>query len=77
MKRYKAKAHANIALIKYWGKEDEELIIPNNNSLSMTLENLYTETIVNFSDSDKDLFYLDNNLQDDKETAKISKSCII
>ena len=73
MKRYKAKAHANIALIKYWGKEDEELIIPNNNSLSMTLENLYTETIVNFSDSDKDLFYLDNNLQDEKETAKISK----
>lgn len=73
MKRYKAKAHANIALIKYWGKEDEELIIPNNNSLSMTLENLYTETIVNFSDSDKDLFYLDNNLQDDKETAKVSK----
>lgn len=73
MKRYKAKAHANIALIKYWGKEDEELIIPNNNSLSMTLENLYTETIVNFSDSDKDLFYLDNNLQDEKETTKISK----
>ena len=73
MKRYKAKADANIALIKYWGKEDEELIIPNNNSLSMTLENLYTETIVNFSDSDKDLFYLDNNLQDEKETAKISK----
>nr|WP_276939186.1 diphosphomevalonate decarboxylase [Helcococcus sueciensis] len=73
MKRYKAKAHANIALIKYWGKEDEELIIPNNNSLSMTLENLYTETIVNFSDSDKDLFYLDNNLQDEKETAKFSK----
>lgn len=73
MKRYKAKAHANIALIKYWGKEDEDLIIPNNNSLSMTLENLYTETIVNFSDSNKDLFYLDNNLQDEKETAKISK----
>lgn len=73
MKKYKAKAHANIALIKYWGKENEDLIIPNNNSLSMTLDNLYTETIVNFTDNDKDLFYLDEKLQDEKETAKISK----
>lgn len=73
MKKYKAKANSNIALIKYWGKANEDLIIPNNNSLSMTLDNLYTETIVNFIDNDKDLFFLDNELQDYKETAKISK----
>lgn len=73
MKKYKAKAHANIALIKYWGKENEDLIIPNNNSLSMTLDNLYTETVVNFTDNNKDIFYLDEKLQDEIETAKISK----
>jgi diphosphomevalonate decarboxylase len=33
-------------LIKYWGKADENLIIPMNNSLSVTLERFYTETRV-------------------------------
>ena len=44
----KAKAPINIALIKYWGKEDEELIIPLNNSISLTLDTniFYTETNV-------------------------------
>jgi len=44
----KAKAPINIALIKYWGKEDEELIIPLNNSISLTLDTntFYTETKV-------------------------------
>ena len=27
----------NIALVKYWGKEDEERIIPCNSSLSITI----------------------------------------
>jgi diphosphomevalonate decarboxylase len=27
----------NIALVKYWGKVDEELIIPANSSLSITI----------------------------------------
>ena len=42
----KAKGPINIALIKYWGKEDEELIIPLNNSISLTLDTniFYTET---------------------------------
>lgn len=47
----KARAHTNIALIKYWGKADEDLIIPMNNSLSVTLERFYTETRVTFDAS--------------------------
>lgn len=45
-----AKAHTNIALIKYWGKRNEELILPMNNSLSVTLDGFYTETTVHFKE---------------------------
>ena len=40
----------NIALIKYWGKLDEELIIPLNGSLSVTLDlnDIFTLTKVTF-----------------------------
>lgn len=42
------RAYTNIAFIKYWGKKDEELILPQNNSLSLTLDAFYTETKVTF-----------------------------
>lgn len=45
-----ATANANIALIKYWGKRDERLILPYTSSLSLTLSDLYTQTAVNFSE---------------------------
>lgn len=69
-----AKAHTNIALIKYWGKADEDLIIPMNNSLSLTLDAFYTETSVTFSEElTTDIFYLDDVLQDEAGTTKISR----
>ncbi len=43
-----ARAHSNIALAKYWGKRDAALNIPAVGSLSITLENLHTETTVTF-----------------------------
>ncbi|MFI3617669.1 diphosphomevalonate decarboxylase [Enterococcus avium] len=70
----KARAYTNIALIKYWGKENQELIIPMNNSLSLTLDAFYTETHVTFSEElIEDQFYLDNQLQDSKATLKVSR----
>ncbi|MEK6957742.1 MAG: diphosphomevalonate decarboxylase [archaeon] len=42
-------ANSNIALVKYWGKRNEELILPYNSSISMTLDKLYTTTTVEFS----------------------------
>jgi diphosphomevalonate decarboxylase len=45
-----AVAHPNIALIKYWGNRDNELRLPQNSSISMTLSGLHTVTRVHFSD---------------------------
>jgi diphosphomevalonate decarboxylase len=39
-----ATAHANIALIKYWGKKDTLLRLPFTPSISMTVDQLYTTT---------------------------------
>ena len=44
----KVRAHSNIALIKYWGKRSSWLKTPLNNSISMTLDQLYTETEVSY-----------------------------
>lgn len=53
-------APSNIAFIKYWGKQDEELRIPLNGSISMNLNNLTTTTTVEFLSSfGKDDIYVD------------------
>jgi diphosphomevalonate decarboxylase len=59
-------ATPNIALIKYWGKEGEKLIIPKNSSISITLdEKINTKTSVMFSSSLKeDVFYINGERQD-------------
>lgn len=41
-----ARAMSNIAFIKYWGNQDDDLRLPVNSSLSMNLDGLYTETKV-------------------------------
>ncbi|MCY7403465.1 MAG: diphosphomevalonate decarboxylase [Cryobacterium sp.] len=43
-----ARAHSNIALIKYWGKRDEALNVPAVGSISITLDALSTDTRVTF-----------------------------
>ncbi|KJH48251.1 diphosphomevalonate decarboxylase [Dictyocaulus viviparus] len=39
----------NIALIKYWGKKDEDHIIPVNNSVSLNIDELFARTYVQCS----------------------------
>ncbi|MCA9913063.1 MAG: diphosphomevalonate decarboxylase, partial [Anaerolineae bacterium] len=51
MQQATARAHSNIAFIKYWGNEDDELRIPVNDSISMNLDRLYTETTVLWDES--------------------------
>lgn len=69
----KAQAHANIALIKYWGKKDKDLALPMNSSLSLTLDAFYTQTEVEFSNAfNQDRFFLDG-VEDKKALVRVSK----
>lgn len=45
-----AVAPSNIAFIKYWGRKNEELRLPENGSVSMNLSNLLTTTTVEFDE---------------------------
>ncbi len=72
---FTAEGAPNIALIKYWGKRDEKLILPQNSSISLTLsrDTLHTTTSVLVSSKlDEDRFYLDGEMQDlkDKDVAE-------
>ncbi len=42
----RARAHSNIAFIKYWGNRNHNLRLPANSSLSMNLNELHTTTTV-------------------------------
>jgi diphosphomevalonate decarboxylase len=57
--RATAIANANIALVKYWGKRDPALNLPESGSISLTLKGLETTTTVSFGESREDEFILD------------------
>ena len=67
-----AKAHTNIALVKYWGKKDPDLILPQTDSLSLTLDEFYTTTTVNFDASlSADQVTIDGQVMDELGKAKV------
>lgn len=70
----RARAHANIALIKYWGKKDARLNIPAVGSISLTLDALWTETEVAFLENlQEDELMLNNRRANQKELHRTSK----
>jgi diphosphomevalonate decarboxylase len=71
MRKATAVAHPNIALVKYWGKRDERLILPHQSSLSMTLDGLSATTTVEFSDRDDDAAQIDGRRLEGEELARI------
>ncbi len=66
-------APSNIAFIKYWGKADPVTRVPQNNSISMNLSDLYTRTTVEFDQSyTKDsVTFLDEGVVKKNEIDKI------
>ncbi len=66
-----ALANANIALVKYWGKRNKELILPFNSSISMTCDGLHTKTTVEFDNYSEDTI-----LVNDEEIRKDEKDVL-
>lgn len=67
------RAHTNIALIKYWGKEDDALRIPSNPSLSLTLKEFYTDTSVKYDKNlSEDIFILDGQEVSGQEKKRVT-----
>jgi diphosphomevalonate decarboxylase len=73
--RATARAGANFALVKYWGKADARLNVPAVGSISITLDSLFTETEVELAPTLRsDELVLDGKSRDE-DVAKIS-ACV-
>lgn len=69
-----AKSPANIAFIKYWGKKNEKLRIPSNNSLSMCIDKANTITTVEFKKNQKkDYIKIDGKTAQGRERKRVVK----
>nr|WCZ58791.1 diphosphomevalonate decarboxylase [Seculamonas ecuadoriensis] len=72
-------APVNIAVIKYWGKRDEDLILPVNSSLSVTLDqaDLCTRTLVVLSPHfESDGMWLNDKEAHDELAGSRLRACI-
>jgi diphosphomevalonate decarboxylase len=67
-----ARAHANIALVKYWGKRDAALNLPAAGSLSLTLASLTTTATVEASEQAADQLELHGHVVTGTALARFS-----
>lgn len=69
-----ARAFPNIALVKYWGKRDEDLMLPAAGSLSLTLDGFPTTTTVEVrNDLTEDSFTLNGSEQSGDSLSRVVK----
>jgi diphosphomevalonate decarboxylase len=55
-------APTNIALVKYWGKREQEINLPVTSSLSISLDNKGAKTSLSLNDKQSDVIILNNQL---------------
>lgn len=66
-----SRAHPNIALIKYWGKRDPVLNLPDTGSLSVTVGDLFTEVVVEASPHNTDLLLIEGQVPSAAEATRM------
>ena len=71
----KARSPINIALVKYWGKIEDNLIIPTNSSLSMTIDinSMCSETVISLVNQDAQNSNDSITLMLNGESSKVTK----
>ncbi|MFC1653720.1 diphosphomevalonate decarboxylase [Patescibacteria group bacterium] len=73
MRKTTVQACTDVALVKYWGKKDEALRLPENGSVSVKLDGLDTITTVEFQEElAKDIVVIEGDSKV-KETQRVSK----
>lgn len=70
--RVTARAYANIALCKYWGKLKAEINLPATPSISLALDVLHTDTTVLRIDGNVDQFQIDNKPADESTHKRLA-----
>lgn len=69
-----ARAHSNIAFVKYWGNSSQRLRLPANSSLSMNLDRLHTTATVQWSsDANSDSVTINGAPADDVALRRVSE----
>jgi diphosphomevalonate decarboxylase len=71
IRRVTARAYANIALIKYWGKQPEKLNSPATPSIALSLGKLKTETIIERVQSRDDRFFINGSKVDHASSRRL------
>lgn len=67
-------APVNIALIKYWGKRNEELILPFNDSISINIDELHAITRISVgSQVEEDKIIVNEKVLDQNHTARFKQ----
>jgi diphosphomevalonate decarboxylase len=69
--RVTARAYANIALVKYWGKQPGNDNSPATPSIALTLDKLKTETIIERVAAPGDRFFINDKPADEASTKRL------
>ena len=69
MKKVTSQACSNVALLKYWGRNNDIIRLPANNSISINLSGLTTTTTL--EESSKDSLTLDGQEQSGKASERV------
>lgn len=68
-----AQAQPNIALVKYWGKRNNELNVPATPSLSITLDTLWTRSTVKFREENSQDRLSINGISDSVQLRRVTE----
>lgn len=71
MNKVTVTTHPNIALIKYWGKRNEQLFLPTKSSLSIGIQALSTTTSIHYSNTGQEQIIINGEPADEKHRQPI------